>query len=66
MNAIARVLAAYRKMIATPYDVPADHAYSRQSVAEQKLVQDAAAFIAEHTGKPVTVADNSVQGASKA
>lgn len=54
-NAIARLIAGYRKLIATPYDVPADHTYSKQSIEQQKLVQDAAAFLANKTGEEVAI-----------
>jgi len=57
-NPIAKLIAGYRKLVATPYDVPVDHAYSQKTMAEQKIVQDAAEFFAERTGKPVTVTSN--------
>ncbi len=57
-KAIAKLVAGYRKLVATPYDVDEHHAYSKKSIEEQRVIQNAAAFFAEKTQKSVGVIDN--------
>ena len=58
MKTIAKLFTAARKLFNGRYDVPVDHTYSKQSMAAQSAVQDAALFLAERTQKPVGVYDN--------
>jgi hypothetical protein len=48
-NPVAKLIAGYLKMIITPYDVAPEHPYSQKTMAEQKVIQDAAMFVADYT-----------------